>query len=124
MPLFEQAQEELGESISSLFAAFLRERVTNLTPVERTIIDLLNEITRKRALLKKDRALPEFIDGEYSEAESYAEQALKNLRAKEIKSAKTLFYAANTYYRWAERDVMNARELGEKIAEIVRSKAG
>ena len=34
LPLLEQAQEQLGDSVSSMFAEFLRERVAKLTPEE------------------------------------------------------------------------------------------
>src|SRR4030081_1116748 len=95
LPLLEQAQEQLGDSVSSMFAEFLRERVANLTPVERSIIDLVNQITRKREALKKAPRLPPFIDGVYAEVEANAQKALKSLRAGEIRSAKVLWYAAN-----------------------------
>ena len=38
LPLLEQAQEQLGDSVSSMFAEFLRERVAKLTPEENRII--------------------------------------------------------------------------------------
>src|SRR4051794_293538 len=85
LPLFEQAQEEFGDSVSSLFAEFLRDRVAKLTPDERRIIALISQITRKRDSVKKDRTVPEFVDGEYAEAEAHAEKALKSLRAGEIR---------------------------------------
>jgi hypothetical protein len=120
LPLFEQAQEEFGDSVSSLFAEFLRDRVAKLTPDERRIMALMNQITRKREALKKDGGLPGFIDGEYAEGEAYAEKALKSFRAGEIRNAKTFFYAANLYHEWAERDVKHTRELNDKIAEVLR----
>jgi hypothetical protein len=46
LPLFEQAQEQLGDSVSSMFAEFLRERVAGLTPEEGRILELMNEISR------------------------------------------------------------------------------
>jgi hypothetical protein len=80
--------------------------------------------SRKRELLKNEPGLPEFIDGVYAEAESYADKSLKSLRGNEIKSAKAFFYAANAYYGWAERDLKNTRELGEKLAGILGTKRG
>ena len=122
VPLFEQAQEEFGDSVSSLFSEFLRDRVAKLTPDERRILALMNQITRKRDAAKKDRGVPRFVDGEYAEAEAYAAKALKSLRAGDIRTAKTLFYAANTYHEWAERDVKHTRELSEKIAGLLGGK--
>ncbi len=118
VPLFEHAQELLGESVSSMFAAFLKERIGRLAPEER-MAELVNQISRRRAALKKEHNLPQFIDGVYAEAEAYAKKAVKSLRADEVHKAKTLYYAANVYHAWAERDVKDAKELREKIAELL-----
>jgi hypothetical protein len=118
LPLFEQAQEQLGESVSSIFAEFLRDRVAKLTPEEGRIIELINQIARKREAVRKERGLPEFIEGEYAEAEANAEKSLLNLRAGDIRSAKTSYYIANAYLEWAEHDLKQARALGEKIATL------
>jgi hypothetical protein len=122
VPLFEQAQEQLGDSVSSIFAEFLRERVAKLTPVESRIIELLNRIARSREEVKTDRAVPAFVDAEYAEAEAYASKALKSLRAGEVSKTKTFFYAANTYLDGADRDLQQARELGSKLAETLAAK--
>src|SRR5436305_10035889 len=87
LSLLEQAQEQLGDSVSSLFAEFLRERVATLTPEEGRIIELMNQTARKREDLKKEGTLPEYMQGEYAEAESYAAKALKSLRGGEIRNA-------------------------------------
>src|SRR6266446_5022040 len=83
LPLLEQAQEQLGDSVSSMFAKFLRERVAKLTPEENRIIELINQISSARETLKKQRDLPEFIESEHAEAQSYAENALRSFRAGE-----------------------------------------
>ena len=118
LPLFEQAQELLGESVSSMFAEFLRERVGRVKPEER-MAELVNQVSRKRSLLEKEAGLPQFIDGVYAEAEAYARKAVKSLRAGEVRQAKALYYAANVYHDLAERDVRDARDLGEKITELL-----
>ena len=120
LPLFERAQEQFGESVSAVFAEFLRERAAKLTPEESRIVELTNRIAKKREEVKKDRALPGFVEGIYAEAESYAERALKSLRAGKIRNTKALYYAANAYYDRAERDARETRELGGKIAEMLR----
>src|SRR5436305_8026051 len=89
LPLLEQAQEQLGDSVSSMFAEFLRERVARLTPEENRIIELINQIAAARETLKKQRDLPEFIQGEYAEAQAYAEKALKSFRSGDIRKTKT-----------------------------------
>ncbi len=118
LPLFEQAHELLGESVSSMFAEFLKERVGKLTPEQR-MAELLNQISRKRAALKSEHGLPLFIDGVYAQAETYAKKALKSLRANEIHRAKALYYGANIYHAWAERDAKDVRELVAKITEML-----
>jgi hypothetical protein len=118
LPLFEQAQELLGESVSSVFAEFLKERVGKVTPRER-MAELVNQIARKRDALKKEPRLPRFIDGVYGEAEAYAKKAVKSLRAGEVRNAKILYYSANVYHERAEQCAKEARELGEKITEML-----
>jgi hypothetical protein len=118
LPLLEQAQEQLGDSVSSMFAEFLRERVAKLTPEENRIIELINEIIIAREAVRK-RSLPEFIDGEYAEAQAYAEKALKSFRASEISRTKALFWAAYAYYDRAKSDAEDVGTLNEKIAGIL-----
>ena len=122
LPLLEQAQEQLGDSVSSMFAEFLRERVAKLSPEENRIIELINQITTTRETLKKQRDLPEFIESEHAEAQSYAEKALKSFRAGEIRKTKALFWAANAYQERAQRDGKEVRELNEKIAGLLGRK--
>jgi hypothetical protein len=117
--LLEQAQEQLGESISSMFAEFLRERVAKLTPEENRIIEFMHQIAAAREGLKSRRDLPGFVDGKYAEAQSYAERALKHFRAGEIRKAKALFWAANVYYERAQRDAREVEELNDKIAGML-----
>lgn len=119
VPLLEEAQEHLGESVSSMFAEFLRERVAKLSPEENRIINLINQITTARETVKGDRHLPEFVESEYAEAQSYAEKALKSFRAGEVRKTKVLFWAANAYHERARRDTKEAMELNGRIAEML-----
>ena len=119
LQLFEKAQEQLGDSVSSMFAEFLRERVANLTPEEGRILELLNEITHAREAIRKERSLPQFIDAEYAEAEAYANKALKSFQRSEIRKTKVFFYAANAYRDKAQRDLGEAKELKEKMTEML-----
>jgi hypothetical protein len=119
LPLLEQAQEQLGDSVSSMFAEFLRERAAKLTPEENKIIELIHRITAKRESLKRQQHLPKFLDAEYAEAEQCAERSLKSLRTGEIRNAKALYWAANAYSELADRDMKETRELVEKITELL-----
>ena len=119
LPLLEQAQEQLGDSISSMFAEFLRERVAKLSPEENRIIGLIDEITTTREALDKQRDLPAFIESQHAEAQSYAERALKSFRAGKIRKTKALFWAANAYYDRALRDAKDVKELNGKVARML-----
>jgi hypothetical protein len=119
LPLFEQAQEQLGDSVSSMFAEFLRERVAGLTPEEGRIVELMNAIIRAREAACKARNLPQFIDAEYEAAEEHCKKALKSFQRGDIRKTKVFFYAASTYRNKAERDVKEARDLNEKMAEML-----
>jgi hypothetical protein len=119
LPLLQQAQAQLGDSVSSMFAEFLRERVARLTPEENGIVELINQITATREAVKRKRDLPEFIESELAEAQAYAERALKSFRTGAIKKTKALFWAANTYYERAQRDVKEVSELNGKIGEML-----
>ena len=119
LPLLDQAQEQLGESVSSMFAEFLRERTAKLRPEENRIIDLINQITAARESVKRQRDLPEFIESEHAEAQSYAERALKSFRAGEIRKTKALFWAANAYHERAQRDAKELKELNGRVAEML-----
>jgi hypothetical protein len=120
LPLLEQAQEQLGESVSSMFAEFLRERVAKLSPEENRIIDLINQITTARETVKRQPDLPEFIESEHAEAQLYAERALKSFRAGEIRRTKALFWAANAYHDRAQGDAKEVKELNGRLAEMLR----
>jgi hypothetical protein len=118
LPLLEQAQEQLGDSVSSMFAEFLRERVAKLTPEENRIVELINEIAMAREALR-ERNLPRFVDSEYAEAQSYAEKALKSFRASEISKTKALFWAANAYYDRAKSDEKDVGTLNDNISGML-----
>jgi hypothetical protein len=102
-----------------MFAEFLRDRVAKLTPEENRIIELINEISAKRDAAREDRSVPEFVESEYAEAQSYAEKALKSVRAGDISKTKTLFFAANAYFDHAQRGHTELRDLNTKIAEML-----
>lgn len=118
LPLFEQAQELLGDSVSALFADFLKERVGKVNPEDR-MKDLAKQIARKRAAIKLEPGIPKFVDEVYAEADGYARKALKSLRAGEIKQAKTMYHAAIVYYGYAERDLKEAKKFHEEIGKVL-----
>lgn len=119
LPLLEQAQQRLGDSVSAMFAEFLRERAARLTPEENRVIELINRVAQKRGGLNREYGLPKFLDGEYAEAEVFAEKCLKSMRGGEIRRAKAFYWAAITYLERAERDAKEISELVEKIAELL-----
>lgn len=121
LPLFEQAQQHLGDSISSMFAEFLRERVASLTPEENRIIEFLERVRQKRDAVSGEDNLPDFLDREYAEAERCAKKALKSFRSGDVRKTKALYYAANFYFDRAERDVPEIKEFGTRIAGMLGS---
>ena len=118
VPLFEHAQALLGDSVSSMFAEFLKERVGKVKPEER-MTESINQISRMRKALKNEAGLAKLLNGIYGEAEAYARRALKNLRAGRIKEAKMLYYAANAYLALAEHNAKEMRALEEKITGVL-----
>ena len=88
--------------------------------VKDTDLPLLEQAQEQlaREALKK-RSLPEFIDGEYAEAQAYAEKALKSFRASEISRTKALFWAANAYFDRAKSDAKGVEMLNTKIAGLL-----
>lgn len=121
LPLFERAQQQLGDSISSMFAEFLRERVIIAIPEEGRIMVLIDQISQLRDAIGKERDLPRFLDVLLVEAQGYAEKALKSFRRGEVSKTKIYFYAANAYRDKAERDIKESRELQRKLAEMLKS---
>lgn len=121
LPLFEQAQQQLGDSVSAMFADFLRERLSNMTPEEGRIIELLDQASGQREAVGRERNLPRFLESAYGEAESFAGKALKSLRRGEVKRAKIYFYVANSYKELADRDVKECREIGAKLVAMQAS---
>ena len=119
LSLFDQAQEQLGDSVSSMFAEFLRERLANLTPEEGKILALLDQIRINREQTKKDSTLPAFIEGEWAEAEVHAQKALKSLQSRNIRETKVFFYAANNFRDKAERDTREAKQFMDKMAVML-----
>jgi hypothetical protein len=118
LQLFEQVQEQLGDSVSSMFSDFLRERVTGLNPAENRIAGMLEQIGERRQAVKADRDLPAFVDGAFAEAQTHAEKALKKLRADKIKGAKISLWTANSYLELADKNLKQAKEINGKINEM------
>jgi hypothetical protein len=91
LPLFERAQEEFGESLSSLFAVFLRGELENMSEAERTLRSYLKTVRSDRAAAIKNgsRTSVSFFD----ETIAYLEEVLA-LNRKDFKSAADLWNGA------------------------------
>jgi hypothetical protein len=120
-PLLEQAQQKLGESVSSMFAEFLRERVERLTPEENRIIELINQITASREAADKDPDLSGFVDSEHGQARNYGENALKSFRAGDVSNAKVLLRAANAYFEEAQSHAKRIKKIRSEVAELLEN---
>lgn len=78
--------------------------MAKLTPEENRIVELINRIAKARETSNRERNMPEFIESEHAEDQSYAEKALKSFRAGEVAKTKALFWAANAYFERSRRD--------------------
>ena len=124
LPLFEQVQEQFGDSVSSMFSEFLRERIGSLSPGEDRIFGVMNQISAKREALRTERQSPMFLDSIYLEAETHAQNALKKLKARKIREAKISLTTAIWYQELAERNSKDVKEIRAKIDQATNSSSG
>jgi hypothetical protein len=117
LPLFEQVQEQFGDSVSSMFTEFLRERIGSLKPGEDRVFAVLDQIGAKRQALRTEDQLPTFLDSIYGEAEAQAQNALKRLKARKVRDAKIALSAAILYQELAERTVKQVKEIRDKLQQ-------
>jgi len=121
LPLFEQVQEQFGDSVSSMFSEFLRERMGSLQPGEDRILSVMDQISAKRGVLRTDAEMPLFVDGIYVQAEALAQNALKKLKSRKIRDSKISLMASISYQELAERTIKQIREIREKINQLAAS---
>lgn len=124
LPLFEQVQEQFGDSVSSMFSEFLRERIGGLSPGEDRILGLMNEVSARREALKTARQVPAFMAGIYAESETHAQSALKKFRARRIRDSKISLMAAISYQELAEQTLRHVKDIRERIDRAVGSPKG
>ena len=115
LPLFERVQEQLGESVSSMFAEFLRDRCANQTPKERSIVELLNRIRRARAAAKAEGHR---LDHQFDLAEHHALKAQERLSSNEKEKADLNLYKAHADFALAERWAKECRASDVRIDEL------
>jgi len=120
VPLFESAQDELGESVSSLFAEFLHSKLAAKTPDERKVLDLIKEIRRDKKALKESGARPAVLS-KYNEAEAYAVRVWKHLQNGEIAAARSLFFDAQSFHNIAEKGGATYRNFTREIGRVLRA---
>ena len=114
LPIFAEAQKELGESISSLFASFLRERLANLTEQEKQVLHLIKQIKRDRDAVVKKGVRGE-SKSEFDQAEAYARKVLEAIRNKDHLTARNLWSGAQSYQAIAHRSAESYRKISKAI---------
>ena len=119
--LFEKAQEQLGESVSSLFAEFLRDRVERMKPEESRILQLEQSLKDRIDSLNREAGLPQFVSAEYQESLAHAQKARESLAGGNVKRTKVHFWAANAYRDKAERDLREVRQIMAKLSDLLNS---
>ncbi|HEV3331609.1 MAG TPA: hypothetical protein VG096_11545 [Bryobacteraceae bacterium] len=119
VPLLERASEELGESISALFASFLRDRVATLTSQEKQVVQLIKRIREDRVRLHKEGTSKEAVS-EFQQAEAYALKVLEAVRKQDYEAARNLWFGANSYHAIAHRSAANYRKIAVEIDRVLR----
>jgi hypothetical protein len=118
IPIFESTQEELGESVSSLFAEFLRNKLAAQTADEKKALDLVKQIRRDKKEKKAEGAGAAVLS-EYNEAEAYAVQVWRLLQNGEFVAARNLFIGAQSYHNIANRTAQSYRNISRELARIL-----
>ncbi|MCX6631516.1 MAG: hypothetical protein NTW28_28220 [Candidatus Solibacter sp.] len=122
LPIFDEAQKELGESISSLFASFLRERLANLTEQEKQVRNLIKQIKRDREGVAKEGVGGE-SKSDFDQAEAYARKVLEAIRNKDHVTARNLWSGAQSYQAIAQRSAESYRKLSKAIDRALNGAA-
>jgi len=118
LPLFERAQEELGESISALFSDFLRHRLANSTEAEKKVLDFIKAIQQEKQRLKQERT-PAVVLREYEMAEGYARQVFNYLKVGNLQAARNLWFGAESCRRKGDRHVVDWQDLRRQLAQAM-----
>ena len=118
IPIFESTQEELGESVSSLFAEFLRNKLAAQTADEKKALDLVKQIRRDKKARKAEGAGVAVLS-EYNEAEAYAVQVWRLLQNGELVAARNLFIGAQSYQNIANRTAQNYRNISRELTRLL-----
>jgi hypothetical protein len=100
--LFDRAQDELGKSVSALFAEFLKERLGSVTESEKAVLELMAQIGEEKDKAAK-RGAGRSVLSEFDEAEAYARRLLNLLRAGGFEEARSLWSGAQALFGAARR---------------------
>jgi hypothetical protein len=95
--LFDRAQDELGKSVSALFAEFLKERLGSVTESEKAVLELMAQIGEEKDKAAK-RGAGRSVLSEFDEAEAYARRLLNLLRAGGFEEARSLWSGAQALF--------------------------
>ena len=97
-----RAQDELGKSVSALFAEFLKERLGSVTESEKAVLELIAQIGEERDQATK-RGAGRSVLSQFDEAEAYARRILNLLRAGGFEDARSLWSGAQALFGAARR---------------------
>jgi hypothetical protein len=95
--LFDRAQDELGKSVSALFAEFLKERLGSVTESEKAVLELMAQIGEEKDKAAK-RGAGRSVLSEFDEAEAYARRILNLLRTGGFEEARSLWSGAQALF--------------------------
>ncbi len=123
LPLFDTASEELGESVSALFASFLRERLAAMTSKERQAVQLMKRIRQDRERREREGGSTVALS-EIKQAEAYALKVLEAVRKQDYESARNLWFGANFCHATAHRSASQYQKIRAEIGRILRGSSG
>jgi hypothetical protein len=117
LKLLKKVQEEFGESISSLFADFIRRR-GHLTDSERKVLTLLKESREDGKNLKQEGAGRGLVS-DFAQAEAYLLEILKLLKKEDFGAARNLWFGALACHDLAKKQARFYREIKREIEEAL-----
>jgi hypothetical protein len=109
VPLFEKATPELGESISALFASFLRDRVATMTVQEKQVVQLINRIKQDRERLAVEDIKE--ASTELDQAEDYARKCLEAVQKRNYRTARGLYDASDSLRELALQTLQTYKQI-------------
>ncbi len=119
VPLLEMAANELGESISALFASFLHDRVARMTSQEKEVVQLIKRFKQDGERLAREGTHKEAL-ADLEQAEAYLHKVLEAIRKGDQKTAIDLWCGAKSCHESAHQNHAEYQKIFAKIGIALR----